>query len=100
MEDKRPVTTWCRPPGNEASYCTRARLRHWLKRITSTKLGKIAGSMSLFEPDFPVFAAMLRGALGDRVSESATFPPMLAEHVEIEHPYLSVPNDRQFEVKS
>jgi hypothetical protein len=29
MEDKRPATTWYRPPGNEASYCTRARLRHW-----------------------------------------------------------------------
>jgi hypothetical protein len=56
--------------------------------------------MSLFEPDFPVFAAMLRGALGDRVSESATFPAMLAENVEIQHPYPRVPNDRQFEVKS
>jgi len=30
---------------------------------------------------------MLRSALGDRVSESATFPAMLAEDVEIEHPY-------------
>src|SRR5262249_7369491 len=30
---------------------------------------------------------MLRSALGDRVSESATFPAMLAENVEIEHPY-------------
>ena len=31
--------------------------------------------------------AMLRGALGDRVSERATLPAMLAENVEIEHPY-------------
>ena len=30
---------------------------------------------------------MFRSALGDRVSESATFPAMLAENVEIEHPY-------------
>ena len=43
--------------------------------------------MSWSEPDVPIFAAMLRGALGDRVSESATFPAMLAENVEIEHPY-------------
>jgi hypothetical protein len=42
--------------------------------------------MSSSEPDVPIFAAMLRGALGDRVSESATFPAMLAENVEIEHP--------------
>ena len=32
---------------------------------------------------------MLRSALGVRVSESATFPAMLAENVEIEHPYAS-----------
>src|SRR5215472_15263045 len=43
--------------------------------------------MSSSEPDVPIFAAMLRSALGDRLSESATFPVMLAENVEIEHPY-------------
>jgi ketosteroid isomerase-like protein len=43
--------------------------------------------MSSSEPDVPIFAAMLRSALGDRLSESATFPAMLAENVEIEHPY-------------
>jgi len=51
------------------------------------KIGKIGGDMSSSEPDVPIFAAMLRSALGDRVSESATFPAMLAENVEIEHPY-------------
>jgi hypothetical protein len=51
------------------------------------KLGKIGGGMSSSEPDVPIFAAMLRSALGDRLSESATFPAMLAENVEIEHPY-------------
>jgi ketosteroid isomerase-like protein len=39
------------------------------------------------EPDIPIFAAMLRSALGDWLGESATFPAMLAESVEIEHPY-------------
>ena len=43
--------------------------------------------MSSSEPDVPIFTAILRGAHGDRVSESATFPAMLAENVEIEHPY-------------
>ena len=51
------------------------------------KIGGIGGGMSSFEPDVPIFTAMLRSALGDRVSESATFPAMLAENVEIEHPY-------------
>ena len=40
------------------------------------KIGKIGGSMSSSEPDVPIFAAMLRSVLGDRVSESATFPAM------------------------
>jgi len=56
--------------------------------------------MSLFEPDFPVLTAMLGGELGDRVSESTSFPEMLAGNVETEQPYPRVPNDKQFEVKS
>jgi ketosteroid isomerase-like protein len=51
------------------------------------KIGKIEGSMSSSEPDVTIFAAMLGGALGDRVSESATFPAMLAENVEFELSY-------------
>ena len=43
--------------------------------------------MSSSEPDVPIFTAMLRSVRGARVSESATFPAMLAEDVEIENPY-------------
>jgi ketosteroid isomerase-like protein len=43
--------------------------------------------MSSAELDFPVFTAMLRNALGERVDESATFLAMLVENVVIEHPY-------------
>jgi hypothetical protein len=42
--------------------------------------------MSSSEPDVNSSPRCL-GALGDRVSDSATFPAMLAENVEIEHPY-------------
>ena len=40
--------------------------------------------MSSSEQDVPIFAGMLSSALGDRLGESATFPAMLAENVEIE----------------
>lgn len=39
-------------------------------------------------PDFPVFTAMLKQALGNRIDQdSASFVALLAEDVEIEHPY-------------
>ena len=43
--------------------------------------------MSSSELDVPVFTAMLRNVLGEWVAESPNFPAMLAENVEIEHPY-------------
>jgi uncharacterized protein len=44
--------------------------------------------MSSLDTDLmPVFTAMLRSALGDWMEESPNFPAMLAENVEIEHPY-------------
>jgi hypothetical protein len=42
--------------------------------------------MTSSEPDVPIFTATLTNALGDRAGESPTFPAMLVENPEIEHP--------------
>ena len=43
--------------------------------------------MSSSEPDVPIFAAMLRGALGDRIARAQPSRRCWRKMVEIEHPY-------------
>ena len=48
-------------------------------------------SLSSKSPDFPVFTAMLKQALGERVDPgAASFLALLAEDVVVEHPYAAV----------
>ncbi len=44
------------------------------------------GKTSQLEPDFPVFADMLRKSLGERIPEGSTLPGMVSEDVEFEPP--------------
>jgi ketosteroid isomerase-like protein len=43
--------------------------------------------MKAAEPDFPLFTSMINQALDGWVTETATFLGMMAENIEIEHPY-------------